>query len=207
MPKRSDDNSFVPDDEQLAPSDQIAEDDAEGAESTEGVAEAPGIDDSSGQGELSGVESLQAELDAARDRVLRVQAELENYRKRAQRTLEDERRYACLPLMRDLLTVVDNLQRAIDAAQQNEGAAGLLEGVTMVAEQLRLILKQHHCEEIPADNARFDPNLHEAIAQFPSEEHEPGQVTQVTQTGYQLHDRVIRPSQVIVAAPRPDAEE
>ncbi len=150
--------------------------------------------------------TLQTELNETRERVLRLQAELENYRKRAQRTLEEERRYACLPLMRDLLPVVDNLQRGIDAAQQSDDATGLLEGVEMVVGQLSTILKQHHCEAIPAEGERFDPHLHEAIAQFPSDEHEPGDVTQVTQVGYQLHDRVVRPSQVIIAAPRPDAE-
>ncbi len=150
--------------------------------------------------------SPQTELDESRQRILRLQAELENYRKRAQRTLDDERRFAAMPMIRDLLTVVDNLQRAIDSAQQSESSAGLLEGVEMVAGQLAGILKRHHCEEIPAAGTRFDPNMHEAIAQLPSDDHEPGDVSQVTQVGYQLHGRVIRPSQVIVAAAKPESE-
>lgn len=150
------------------------------------------------------IDALRAELAAAEQRILRTQAELENYRKRTQRNLEEERRFAPLPLMRDLLGVVDNLERAIEAARQDEGSAGLLQGVEMVADQLRDILKKHHCEEIPAEGETFDPNLHEAIAQLPSEEVEPGKVAQVTQVGYQVHGRVIRPSQVIVAAPRPE---
>lgn len=164
--------------------------------------------------EKTDAESLRAELAESRKRVLRLQAELENYRKRAQRTLQEERRYASLPLMRDLLGVVDNLQRAIDAAeeaveatQEGPSSSGLLEGVKMVAGQLTDILKKHDCEEIPAEGTQFDPNVHEAIAQFPSPEHEPGQVTQVTQTGYRLHDRVIRPSQVIVAAAAPSEQQ
>ena len=152
------------------------------------------------------VESAQAELDEARERAVRLQAELENYRKRAQRTLDEERKYASLPLMRDLLTVVDNLQRAIEAAKQNEGSAGLLEGVEMVASQLISILQQHHCEEIPAQGTPFDPNMHEAIAQWPSDEHDAGAVMQVTQTGYQLYDRVVRPAQVIVATAKSEEE-
>lgn len=148
------------------------------------------------------IDALRAELAAAEQRILRTHAELENYRKRTQRNLEEERRFAPLPLLRDLLGVVDNLQRAIDAAQQNEAAGGLLQGVEMVADQLRDVLKKHHCEEIPALGETFDPNLHEAIAQLPSEQFEPGKVAQVTQVGYQAHGRVIRPSQVIVAAPR-----
>jgi molecular chaperone GrpE len=157
--------------------------------------------------EEAGVESLRDQLQEAQERALRLSAELENYRKRSLRTLEEERRYAALPLMRDLLTVVDNLQRAIQAARDNDSSAGLLEGVEMVAEQLIGILKQHHCAEITAEGEVFDPHLHEAIAQFPSEEVEPGRISQVTQTGYQLHDRVIRPSQVIVAAGKAEEPE
>lgn len=150
---------------------------------------------------------LQAELNAARDRQLRLHAELENVRKRMTRTLEEERRYACLPLARDLLPVVDNLERAIQAAEQQEHAAALLEGVRLVAAQLTDVLRRHHCVTIEAQGALFDPHLHEAIAQLPSPDTEPGHVSLVTQTGYQLHDRVIRPAQVIVAAPRSEAAE
>jgi len=146
------------------------------------------------------VASLRAELAAAEDRVLRSRAELENYRKRATRQMDDERRYANLPLMRDLLPVMDNLDRAIEAAEKNQDATSLLEGVKMLAQQFEGVLQQHHCLEIAALGEPFDPHLHEAILQQPSEEHTPGTVTMVTQTGFQLHDRVVRPSQVIVAS-------
>jgi len=156
---------------------------------------------------LAAAEAEKSELADAQDRLLRLQAELENFRKRTRRAMEEELRYACLPLMRDLLTVLDNLQRAIDAADRLENSpdrldssAGLLAGVRMVAEQFALVLKQHHCQPIDAQNARFDPHVHEAIAQWPSDEHEPGTVAQVAQVGYLLHGRVVRPSQVIVAA-------
>ncbi len=204
MPKQPDDQAFVPDDEQVI-RDELSDPVEEVADAGDEIdLESP--PNASFDGEDEDVESLRMELEETRQRVLRLQAELENYRKRAQRTLEEERRFAGLPLMRDLLAVVDNLKRAIEAAEQNENATGLLEGVKMVAEQLASILKRHHCEEIPAEGAPFDPHLHEAIAQFPSDEHEAGHVAQVTQTGYQLHGRVIRPSQVIVAAARPKAE-
>lgn len=151
------------------------------------------------------VEQLRADAEQWQQRALRAQAELENYRKRVLREMQDERRYASLPLMRDLLSVVDNLARAIESAERHENATGLLEGVKMVAEQLTGVLQRHHCQPISAAGAPFDPHLHEAIAQHPSDEHEPGHVTLVTQVGYQLHDRVVRPSQVIVAAPRPES--
>lgn len=154
-------------------------------------------------GEVSAL--LQRQLDEANNRALRAQAELENYRKRARRELEDERRYASLPLVRDLLAVLDNLQLAIEAAEKHEGEAGLLEGVKMVSRQLMEVLRQHHCEEIPALHAPFDPHLHEAVVHQPSEEYPAGTVTRVTRSGYRLHDRVIRPSQVFVSRGAPSA--
>ena len=114
---------------------------------------------------------LQAELDETRQKNVRLQAELENFRKRTMRTMDEERRYASLPLLRDLLPVVDNLQRAITAAELHENASALLAGVKMVADQLTAILQRHHCEPIAAEGAAFDPHLHEAIAQHPSAEH------------------------------------
>ena len=155
------------------------------------------------------IAELEAHLKDATNKALRVQAELENYRKRAQRELADEQRYAVVPLVRDLLPVFDNLQRAIDATptrRASEGAppanvelSSLLEGVQMVATQLEAILQQHGCVRIETVGAAFDPNQHEAIAQEPSSEHPAGTVTRATQVGYKLHDRVIRPAQVFVS--------
>jgi molecular chaperone GrpE len=159
------------------------------------------------------IAELEAHLKDATNKALRVQAELENYRKRAQRELADERKYAVVPLVRDLLPVFDNLQRAIDATptrRASEGAppanvelSSLLEGVQMVATQLEAILQQHGCVRIETVGAAFDPNQHEAIAQEPSSEHPGGTVTRATQVGYKLHDRVIRPAQVFVSTGAP----
>ena len=101
-------------------------------------------------------------------------------------------------LIRDLLPVLDNLQRAI-AAEQGSENNGLLQGVQMVADQLTMTLDQHHCKNIAAEGEPFDPMRHEALLQQPSDEHPAGTVMQVAQTGYQLHDRVIRPAHVIVS--------
>jgi molecular chaperone GrpE len=142
---------------------------------------------------------LERQAREANERALRSHAELENYRKRAQRELADERRYAVVPLVRDLLPVVDNLERAMEAAQKSDGGQGLLEGVQMVATQLESILKQHQCVRIETVGAPFDPNQHQAIAQEPSDEYPAGTVTRAAQSGYKLHDRVIRPAQVFVS--------
>lgn len=142
---------------------------------------------------------LAAELSAAESRVLRAQAELENFRKRSRREIEENRRYAAIPLIRDLLPVIDNLDRALDAAEKDEGVSGLQEGVRMVAEQLQTVLAQHNCLAIEAQGKPFDPMFHEAIQELPDENVPRGHVAMVHQIGYRLHDRVVRPSQVIVS--------
>jgi len=149
------------------------------------------------------IAELEAQLKDANDRALRTQAELENYRKRAQRELADERRYAVVPLVRDLLPVVDNLERAIEAAQKAEGGQSLLDGVKLVWAQLENVLKQHQCVRIDTVGTPFDPNQHQAIAQEPSDQYPAGTVTRAAQSGYKLHDRVIRPAQVFVSTGAP----
>lgn len=145
------------------------------------------------------INKLRADLEDASDRVLRAQAELDNYRKRARRELEDERRYATIPLLRDLLPVLDDIYRAIDAAQKSPQAAGLLDGVKLVAQHLESGLAKHNCKRIEALGQPFDPAFHEAISQRPSADHPPNTVILVAQEGYLLHDRVVRPAQVIVS--------
>ena len=149
--------------------------------------------------EIDEGEQAKRDLDEARDRLLRAQAELDNYRKRARRELEEERRYASLPLLAELLPVIDNIGRAIQAAEKNSEAGSLVEGVKMVAQQLEGVLGRHHCTRIEALHKPFDPHLHQAIMQQPSADHPPGTVLVVAQDGYQVHDRVLRPSQVIVS--------
>lgn len=140
------------------------------------------------------------ELNKVQDRILRLQAELENQRQRARRELEDQRRYANLPLLRDLLPVLDNLTRAIESAEKSGDSTGLLQGVELLAQQLKTTLAGHGCQPIDALHQPFDPHRHEAVLQQPSAEHPPGVVMGVTQNGYLLHDRVIRPAQVIVSS-------
>ncbi len=149
---------------------------------------------------------LEAELAAEKDRLLRLQAEMQNLRNRQSREIADERRYAPMSLLRDLLPVVDNIDRAVEAAEQQGEAASLLEGFKLVRQLLVGILEQHDCQPIDALGEPFDPQVHEAILKQPSDEHPADHVSLVTQQGYQLHDRVVRPSQVIVSAGPAEAE-
>jgi molecular chaperone GrpE len=153
--------------------------------------------------EAPGASDFKAELANANERVLRLQAEMQNLRNRTSREIADERRYATLPLLRELLPVVDNIDRAIEAAEKAGEADNLLAGFRLVKQQLHAILTQHHCEPIAAENETFDPNFHQAILQQPSADVPAGHVLQVTQSGYKLHDRVVRPAQVIVSSGAP----
>ena len=135
--------------------------------------------------------------------MLRAQAELDNYRKRARRELDEELRYANLSLLRDLLPVLDNIQRGIAAAEKTPDASNLLDGIKMVAQSLGGTLARHHCTRIEALHKPFDPALHEAIAQQPSDQFAPHTVIAVAQDGYVLYDRVVRPAQVVVCTAPP----
>jgi molecular chaperone GrpE len=151
--------------------------------------------------------SLQDQLDAARgerdanyDRFLRAQAELENYRKRVSREAEENSRYEWLPVARELLPALDNLRRAIAAGETTNNTEELLRGVQMVAAQIEEALARHSIVPIEAVGQPFDPNMHEAVQQIPSAEHPPMTVLQDVERGYKLHDRVVRPTKVIVSA-------
>lgn len=159
------------------------------------------IDDQVFAGDASSeLTKLQQDLSEANEKILRGQAELENYRKRVRREMEEERRYSLLPFARDLLAVVDNLERAIAAGQEG---GELLDGVKMVSSQLQIVLNQHQCVRIDTVGQPFDPNVHQAIAQEASSEHPAGTVTREAQSGYKLFDRVIRPAQVFVSTGAP----
>lgn len=146
------------------------------------------------------LQALRNELNDANDRALRSQAELDNYRKRAQREMADERKYAALNVIGDMLSVADNLELAIQAAEKDPCAASVAAGVKMVLGQFYTILAQHQCQKIEGVGQPFDPNLHQAVMQEPSTEYPPNTVTRVMRSGYKLHDRVIRPAQVFVSA-------
>jgi molecular chaperone GrpE len=145
------------------------------------------------------VPGLTAELAAEKDRTLRLQAEMENLRARTSREISENARYAALPLMRDLLPVVDNIERAIEAAEKQGDSESLLAGFKLVHQQLLTVLAQHSCVLIEAQGQPFDPQFHAAILQQPSNDIPAQHVLHVTQAGYKLHDRVVRPSQVIIS--------
>ena len=151
------------------------------------------------------LEAAISERDENRNKWLRTEAELDNYRKRVQREAEELRRYQALPLARELLPGLDNLRRALAAAESSKNIEDLLQGVRMVAKQFEDILSRHAVQPIEAVGEPFDPNLHEALQQIPSKEYPAMTVVEELERGYTLHDRVVRPSKVIVSSGPPEA--
>ena len=151
------------------------------------------------------VTRLRDELATARDRLLRLQADFDNFRKRAMKDREEAIQYGPQILVKDVLPVVDNLARAIDHARQSGGGdlEGLLQGVELVRRELESVLSKHQVREVEALGKVFNPAQHEAMAQIPNASVEPNTIVEVLQKGYQLRDRLIRPARVIVAR-KPD---
>ncbi|MBE3556618.1 MAG: nucleotide exchange factor GrpE [Firmicutes bacterium] len=147
-------------------------------------------------------QALQASQRAAaeaQDRWLRVQADFDNYRKRMAREREQTSKYAVEQLVKELLPVLDNLERTLTAARANSDMQTLLQGVHMVLDQLRAGLARFGVSEIDAEGQPFDPTQHEAIEEVDDPNAEAGAVVAQLQRGYRLHDRVIRPALVKVA--------
>ena len=149
---------------------------------------------------------LQAQLEKAQgeakehyERFLRTAAELDNFRKRKEREVRDLRKYANQNLLKELLNVVDNLERAIGATQDAGATDGLVEGVDMTLKELLKIFENAGVNPIEAVDQPFDPNLHEAVMQEECTDIPENTVIRELQRGYQIHDRLLRPAMVVVS--------
>lgn len=138
------------------------------------------------------------------DRLLRVSAEFENYKKRTAREMADFKKYANQSLLKELLPIIDNLELAIKAAAESTDAtdACLLDGVELTRKEILKVFENFHVEPIDALGKRFDPNFHEAVMREESDEHPENTVVNELQKGYLMHDRLLRPSMVVVAMPK-----
>ena len=137
------------------------------------------------------------QIDELNTRVLRLTADYDNYRKRAQREKEDVRQFANQGLLEKLLPVLDNFEMAITAVK--EADPSIKDGVQMIYDQLFAVLKDSGMEPIDAMGEAFDPNLHEALSQEETTNANEGTVVQQVQRGYKLNERLVRPARVVVA--------
>ena len=148
-----------------------------------------------------------------KDQLLRLMADSENLRKRSERDISAAKKYGALGLARDLLGSIDNLETAISHMPENkdnmdETLKNILVGVEMSARELASVLERHHIKKVTPEQEKFDYNIHQAMFEVPTDEVEPGMVVQVVQSGYMLHDRLLRPAMVGVSkAALPSAAE
>jgi len=142
-------------------------------------------------------ETLLSKVEQLNDRMLRIQAEFENYKRRTEKERIAERKYKSQDLANELLPVLDNFERALQTETVDENK-GFVEGIEMVYNQLISALKSEEIEPIETENKPFDPNFHHAVMQVEDDEYEPNTVVEELQKGYMLKDKVIRPAMVKV---------
>jgi len=157
------------------------------------------------------VAALETELAEQKDHLLRALAETENVRRRAQREREDALKYAVAGFAKELLSVADNLRRALDSLPESEirdeRTRGLLAGVAATERELLSVFERHGIQRIDPDGERFDHNLHQAIFEAERPGKPSGMIIEVLQPGYVLHDRLLRPAMVGVAKENPGPGE
>jgi len=177
------------------------------------AAETPGVapaaaETPAGGTDLEALRRQVAEQLQTIDQLHRALADMDNRRKRAERLSDENMQYAVQSFATDLLPVMDNLQRALKHAEETRDFDALLKGFQLLRDQMIGAFKRHHVKRIEALGLLFDPHHHEAIAQIESAEHAPHTVIEVSQDGYTLHDRTIRPSRVVVSrGPAEPAQE
>ncbi len=163
-------------------------------------------DESESQGEdaiAEALDNLRSDLEAAKQDVLYAKAEAQNVRRRAEKDVTDARNYAATGFARDVLSVWDNLSRAVDAIPENlreeDSMKGLVTGIEATKRELEKVFGQHGVTRIAAIGLPLDPNQHQAMMEIPSSDHEPGTVIQEMQSGWMIKDRLLRPAMVGVA--------
>jgi molecular chaperone GrpE len=156
--------------------------------------------DSDSGGEL---DKLREELDAARQEALYARAETQNERRRLEKDITDTRTYAATGFARDILSVADNLGRALESIpaelREDDKLKGFVSGIEATARELEKVFGQHGISRIAAKGLPLDPNQHQAMLEIPTAEAEPGTVVQELQAGYMIKDRLLRPAMVAVA--------
>jgi len=145
------------------------------------------------------ITQLKEQVASEKDRVLRLSAEFDNFQKRKQRELDEFKKFANETIFKQLLTVVDNLERAIASTKENSGKKVLIEGVELTYKEIIKLLETFSVRAVEAENQTFDPNFHQAVTQEETDKVPDNTVTKVLQKGYLLHDRLIRPAMVIVS--------
>ncbi|NCP01824.1 MAG: nucleotide exchange factor GrpE [Deltaproteobacteria bacterium] len=187
--------------ERFGASEDRVEDLLKGLSNSDEVAE-----DQTPDVQMDELATARAEAQQKQELYLRAMAEMDNLRKRQQREKEDLTKFCNENILREILPVIDNLERAIEHAGEQAEVNGLLEGVEMTLNQFNSVLKKFGVETIRAKGERFNPDHHQAMGQLETHEVEANHVVQELQKGYLLNNRLLRPAMVMVARTPPNAD-
>ena len=163
--------------------------------------------ESSGEKSQGEEQKPEEELQIVQDKYMRLAAEFENYKRRAQRDQSDSIRYANESLLKNLLPTIDNLERAIKSGNDAGASGPLIEGVELTYKQFLETVGKLGVRQVSSAGETFDPNIHQAVAQVESDSAEPNTVVEEFQKGYFLHDRILRPAMVTVAKEKSQQNE
>lgn len=154
------------------------------------------------------LESVEQEAKEAHDRFLRVSAEFENYKKRSAREMDEFRKFANESLIREMLTVVDNLERALNSSNNdNQTNSHIAEGVDMTLKEILKVFEKFNVKPIEALGKPFDPNFHQAAMREETNERPENTVLNELEKGYMIHDRLLRPAMVVVSMPKVNTKD
>jgi molecular chaperone GrpE len=150
-------------------------------------------------GAISEVEELKAQVEKYKNDYLYLRAEFDNYRRNVVKERSDLIKYGCERLVVDVLGVLDNFERALEAKPTPENLATYTKGVEMTQTELKSVLQKYGVSEVPSKGLPFDPAIHEALSSEETDQVKPGYISRVFKKPYKLHDKVVRPGQVVVA--------
>jgi len=176
------------------------------ADSQEGESSESAPEETTPQTPEEKLEQAQAEAAAAQDRFLRASAELENYKKRTQKEMAEFKRFANASLVKEILGVVDNLERALESSNGTNEKVQLAEGLDLTLKELLKIFKAFHVTPVESLGEKFDPRYHQAMMQEETSDHPENVVIKELQKGYMIHDRLLRPAMVVVSKSVPASQ-
>ena len=191
----------------MSDQENVTANETEEAQTPEVEAEAAEAPEAAGYSDTPDVEALQEEIAKLKEDVLRAQAETQNVRRRAEADVEKAHKFSTEKFARELLEVVDNLERAMAAAPEDEAVKSLLEGVEMTQKTFLSTLAKFKVEVVDPEGHPFDPDLHQAISMVDAPDAEPNTVLNVVQKGYTNHGRLLRPAMVVVSKAAPKVDE
>jgi molecular chaperone GrpE len=181
--------------------DKAAETTTEAQDVAAGAAAAATEGDGAAAGAADGIEAKEKELKETYDRLLRTTAEFENYKKRMAREMDEFRKYANQSLLREMLSIVDHIELALQAAGATGSEKTIADGLNLTLKELTRILEKFNVTPVESAGKPFNPEVHEAILREPSERLPENSVVREMQKGYMINGRLLRPALVVVAAP------